>query len=186
MQTQDAAKTGGAERATLDQKTLAELYRLHGPDLLRALVRLTSGDRGKAEDILQETFVRAWQHPEAIADGPEKCRPWLFTVARRIAIDHFRMRAARAQEVAELAPDEHVATHDPYDAVLQAHDIGQALTELTPQHREVLTELHLNGRSVNDTATLLGVPPGTVKSRNFYAIRTLRPVLLRRGLAVGA
>jgi RNA polymerase sigma-70 factor (ECF subfamily) len=186
MQTQETVESRGTERATLDQHTLAELYRLHGPDLLRALIRLTSGDRGKAEDILQETFVRAWQHPEAVTDGPEKCRPWLFTVARRIAIDHFRMRAARAQEVAEFSPDEHVATHDPYDEVLTAHDIGLALTELTPHHREVLVELHLNGRSVNDTATLLGVPAGTVKSRNFYAIRTLRPVLERRGLAVPA
>lgn len=91
-------------RPTLDQETLAELYRLHGGYLLRALLRVTNGDRGKAEDILQETLLRAWQHPEAISRGTEQSRPWLFTVARRIAIDHFRMAAARAQEVVGEAP----------------------------------------------------------------------------------
>ncbi|MDH6116806.1 sigma-70 family RNA polymerase sigma factor [Kitasatospora sp. GAS204B] len=185
MQAQEMVKGGTAERRTLDQQTLAELYRLHGQHLLRALLRLTSGDRGRAEDILQETLLRAWQHPEAIAGGPEKSRPWLFTVARRIAIDHFRMRAARAQEVGDgTVPEEADLIHDPYDDVLAAHDIGLALAELPAHHREVLVELHLNGRSVADAATVLGIPAGTVKSRNFYAIRALRPVLEQRGLAV--
>ncbi|MEV4561372.1 sigma-70 family RNA polymerase sigma factor [Kitasatospora sp. NPDC049285] len=171
-----------APRQTLDQDTLAELYRLHAPYLLRALLRLTSGDRGKAEDILQETFVRAWQHPEAISRGPEFARPWLFTVARRIAIDHFRMQAARAQEVADDAPEERTAGHDPYEEVLASHDLRRALAELPDHQRQVLEELHLRDRSVADAAAVLGVPAGTVKSRHFYALRALRPVLERRGM----
>ncbi|MDH6133286.1 RNA polymerase sigma-70 factor (ECF subfamily) [Kitasatospora sp. MAA4] len=164
-------------RATLDQETLAEIYRLHGPYLLRALLRVTSGDRGKAEDILQETLLRAWQHPEAISRGAEQSRPWLFTVARRIAIDHFRMAAARAQEVADEAPEERTVLEDPFDQVLSAWDMELALAQLQPHHRDVLVELHLNDRSVADAAVVLGVPVGTVKSRNFYAIRAMRPVL---------
>lgn len=171
-----------AQRQTLDQETLAELYRLHAPHLLRALLRLANGDRGKAEDILQETFVRAWQHPEAISRGAESARPWLFTVARRIAIDHFRMQAARAREVADEACEEHTTGHDPYDEVLAAHEIRLALAELPSHQREVLEQLHLKGRSVADAATVLGIPAGTVKSRHFYAVRALRPVLERRGL----
>ncbi|MFE0462529.1 sigma-70 family RNA polymerase sigma factor [Kitasatospora sp. NPDC058965] len=164
-------------RPTLDQETLAELYQLHGGYLLRALLRVTNGDRGKAEDILQETLLRAWQHPEAFARGVEQSRPWLFTVARRIAIDQFRMAAARAQEVAGDALEDRPLAEDPYEAVLAGRDIAVALENLQPHHREVLVELHLKDRSVVEAAARLGVPPGTVKSRNFYAIRALRPFL---------
>lgn len=163
-----------------DEAVLVELYRLHGQHLLRALLKLTSGDRGRAEDILQETLLRAWTHPEAI-HTPETSRPWLFTVARRIAIDHFRMQAARPKEVCDETA-EPATTHDPYDEVLVAHDIEGALACLQPHHREVLAELHLRGRSVADVAKSLGVPAGTVKSRTFYAVRALRPVLEARGL----
>ncbi|WP_083974137.1 sigma-70 family RNA polymerase sigma factor [Kitasatospora mediocidica] len=168
---------GVVRKPTLDQETLAEIHRLHGPYLLRALLRVTSGDRGKAEDILQETLLRAWQHPEAISRGAEQSRPWLFTVARRIAIDHFRMAAARAQEVADEAPEERAVPGDPFDEVLAAWDMELVLAQLQPHHRDVLVELHLKDRSVADAAVVLGVPVGTVKSRNFYAIRALRPVL---------
>ncbi|MFD8081279.1 sigma-70 family RNA polymerase sigma factor [Kitasatospora sp. NPDC059722] len=171
-------------RATLDQDTLAELYRLHGPYLMRALLRVTSGDRGKAEDILQETLLRAWQNPAAIQRGLEQSRPWLFTVARRIAIDHFRMATARVQEVADESPDEHAGTHDPYDELLAARDMASALAELQPHHRDVLVELHLKGRSMVEAAQVLGVAVGTVKSRSFYAVRALRPILEARGMGI--
>ena len=165
------------QRATLDEDTMAELHRLHAPYLLRALLRVTSGDRGKAEDILQETLLRAWQHPEAVSRGAEQSRPWLSTVARRIAIDRHRMQAARAQEVVGGTSEEQTTVGNPFDEVLAACDLETALSRLQPHHRQVLVELHLNGRSVADAARALGIPAGTVKSRNFYAIRALRPVL---------
>ncbi|GGV20617.1 hypothetical protein GCM10010495_39910 [Kitasatospora herbaricolor] len=172
-----AAADPGAARPTLDPGTLAELYRLHGGYLLRALQRVTNGDRGKAEDILQETLLRAWQHPEAIAAGPEQSRPWLFTVARRIAIDHYRMAAARAQEVSGDMLEDRPPVADPYAEAVALRDIERVLERLQPHHREVLVELHLKDRSVQEAAERLGVPSGTVKSRNFYAIRALRPLL---------
>ncbi|MFI6845126.1 sigma-70 family RNA polymerase sigma factor [Kitasatospora sp. NBC_00085] len=172
-----AAAAARKARPTLDPDTLAEIHRLHGGYLLRALLRVTGGDRGKAEDILQETLLRAWQNPEALAAGPEQSRPWLFTVARRIAIDHYRMAAARAREVLGEESTDRPVTEDPYDQVVVARDVDSALRRLQQHHRDVLVELHLNDRSVADAATRLGVPPGTVKSRNFYAIRALRPVL---------
>ncbi|MFJ3902999.1 sigma-70 family RNA polymerase sigma factor [Streptomyces sp. NPDC090025] len=178
-----AAGNGTPVRPTMDRDTLAELHRLHSPYLMRALLRLTSGDRGRAEDILQETFLRAWQNPQALTRGPEHGRPWLFTVARRIAIDHFRMQAARVKEVGDEAPEDRTTGQDPYDEVLLAHDVRKALDKLPPHQREVLVELHMNDRSAAETAALLGIPPGTVKSRNFYAVRAFRPLLERRGLA---
>ena len=78
---------------------------------------------------------------------------------------------------------ERPAGHDPFDQLLAAHDMEEALTELRPHHRDVLVELHLNGRSVAEAAMVLGVPAGTVKSRHFHAIRALRPVLEARDMA---
>ncbi|MBD0692794.1 sigma-70 family RNA polymerase sigma factor [Streptomyces sp. CBMA123] len=164
-------------RPTLDPDSLAEIHRLHGGYLLRALLRATRGDHGKAEDILQETLLRAWQNPAALAAGPEHSRPWLFTVARRIAIDHYRMAAARAKEVFGEPVEDRPVADDPYEQVLVARDIALALRRVQKHHREVLVELHLKDRSVLEASVELGVPPGTVKSRNFYAVRALRPVL---------
>ncbi|WP_078911724.1 sigma-70 family RNA polymerase sigma factor [Streptomyces sp. NRRL WC-3742] len=183
QRTAGTAGTAGTEplpvqpRPTLDQDTLAEIYRLHGGYLLRSLLRATGGDRGKAEDILQETLLRAWQHPEALAAGAEQSRPWLFTVARRIAIDHYRMAAARAKEVIGEPLEDRPLAEDPYEQVVVARDIALALRRVQKHHREVLVELHLKDSSVQEASSRLGVPPGTVKSRNFYAIRALRPVL---------
>ena len=64
-------------------------------------MHLMSGDRQRAEDIVQETLLRAWQHPEAIAGRP--ARPWLFAVATNLAIDSYRARKARPHEVGEAA-----------------------------------------------------------------------------------
>src|SRR5215471_11356149 len=79
-------------------EALRGLYDAHGPAILNFLVRLTRGDRHKAEDMLQETLVRAWRHPEARSASGEWSRAWLFTVARRIAIDHVRATRTRPGE----------------------------------------------------------------------------------------
>jgi len=80
-----------------DESLVRELYAEHAAPLLRYALRMTDGDRQRAEDIVQETLFRAWQHPEAIAERP--ARPWLFAVARNLAVDAHRARKARPQEV---------------------------------------------------------------------------------------
>ncbi|MGW0940863.1 sigma factor, partial [Streptomyces sp. NPDC002666] len=86
---------------TTDDRALADLQREHGPALFHFLLGLTFGDRQRAEDLLQETLVRAWQHPEAFDAPYESMRPWLFTVGRRLAIDARRSRLARPAEVSD-------------------------------------------------------------------------------------
>ncbi|MFF8430627.1 sigma factor [Streptomyces sp. NPDC016566] len=82
------------------------MIRLRGEYLRDALVKIITDNRASAEDILQETLVRAWQRPEAVGDSPERARPWLLTVARRIAIDHFRKKAARPQTGTDEIPEQ--------------------------------------------------------------------------------
>jgi RNA polymerase sigma-70 factor (ECF subfamily) len=76
-----------------DEAFVRALYAEHGGALLRYALHLTGGDRQRAEDLVQETIVRAWRHPEALADRP--ARPWLFAVARNLAVDSYRARQAR-------------------------------------------------------------------------------------------
>src|ERR671923_1102368 len=76
-----------------DEALVRALYSEHAGPLLRYALQLTGGDRQRAEDIVQETLLRAWLHPEAIADRP--ARPWLFAVARNLAVDAHRARKAR-------------------------------------------------------------------------------------------
>jgi RNA polymerase sigma-70 factor (ECF subfamily) len=163
-----------------DEALVRALYAEHAGPLLRYALRLAGGDRQRAEDIVQETLLRAWLHPEAIADRP--ARPWLFAVARNLAVDAHRARKARPAEVGEGALGL-VAVPDEADRVLEAWAVADALAALRPDHRRVLLETYYRGRSVAETAAVLGVPPGTVKSRAYYALRALRLALEERGLA---
>ncbi|MFJ7068502.1 sigma-70 family RNA polymerase sigma factor [Streptomyces sp. NPDC101115] len=159
--------------ATTDERALRELQREHGPALLSFLLGLTQGDRQRAEDLVQETLVRAWLHPEAFDSPYESMRPWLFTVARRLAIDARRSRLSRPTEVG----DELLAvTADPADATetaVAALDVRAAVRGLRPEHRAVLVRLYFHGLTVNEAAAELGIPAGTVKSRSHYALRQL-------------
>src|ERR1700732_5443668 len=86
-----------------------DLYAEHGPALLRLATALTGGDRGRAEDLVQETMLRAWTHRAELDIQHRSPRAWLITVVQRLAVDAHRARRARPAEV-EL--DEHLALAD--------------------------------------------------------------------------
>jgi RNA polymerase sigma-70 factor (ECF subfamily) len=164
-----------------EDAAIRTLYEQHAAPLLSYALRLTGGDRGRSEDIVQETLLRAWRHPEALAPERGPVRSWLFTVARNVAVDAHRARRARPQEVG----DEALAVVPAVDEIEQALDswlVADALATLSPDHRAVLVETYYRGRSVNEAAGVLGVPAGTVKSRTFYALRALRLALEERGV----
>jgi RNA polymerase sigma-70 factor (ECF subfamily) len=166
--------------AASDEELVRALYAEHAGPLLRYALHLMSGDRQRAEDIVQETLLRAWQHPEAIADRP--ARPWLFAVARNLAVDSFRARKARPHEVGEGAL-ELLSVPDEAERALESWAVADAIRSLRAEHRGVLLETYYHGRSVAEAAAVLGIPAGTVKSRTFYALRALKLALEERGLA---
>jgi hypothetical protein len=92
--------TGSPFTAADRDALVRRLYAEDGRALLHFITDLCAGDRHRAEDIVQETMLRAWRNAEALAtSGRPSLRPWLFTVARRLAIDAHRLRGARAAEV---------------------------------------------------------------------------------------
>lgn len=184
-----AERSAGVARISLharggrvDESDLVRLCDEHAPALLAYATRLT-GDQRVAEDLVQETLLRAWRHPEALTGERGSPRSWLFTVLRNLAMDHFRHRRARPQEVsAELI--DLAAWQDDTDIELavQSLVVAEALAALSPDHRAVLVQTFYLGRSVGQAATELGIPEGTVKSRTFYALRALKAALVERGV----
>ncbi|GAA0614243.1 sigma-70 family RNA polymerase sigma factor [Kribbella sandramycini] len=166
---------GDYQGADAGETFVRSLYAEHGRSLLAYATRLT-GDRAAAEDVVQETLVRAWKHAADLNKGAGSVRGWLLTVARNIVTDRARARAARPAEVADVV-DRPPVEGDHSDAVVNTMVVLGALDQVSPEHREVLVELYYRGRSVAEAAQELGVPPGTVKSRTYYALRALRAVM---------
>ncbi|MFF4168751.1 sigma-70 family RNA polymerase sigma factor [Streptomyces sp. NPDC001744] len=157
-----------------------DLYGQYRPMLLRYAARLLDGDWHKAEDIVQETAARAWKHSGFLGDRREHVRPWLFTVVRNLVIDHHRARRIRPLDpMSATAPD---AGRDDTDSALTSHVVREALRELNEQQRTVIQLMYYLECSVAQAAEHLGIPPGTVKSRAFYAVRALRKALAERGV----
>jgi RNA polymerase sigma-70 factor (ECF subfamily) len=165
-----------------DEDLIRTLHAEHGDALFAHAVRLCDGDRQRAEDLVQETLLRAWRHPEALDPERGSTRAWLFTTARRLAIDAWRRREARVGEVITDAIPEPRAELNEADRAVEAWTIAEALERLSASHREVLVECFYKGRSVAEAAAALGVPAGTVKSRTHYAVRALRLVLDEMGV----
>lgn len=165
-----------------DEELMRALYREHAGPLLAYVLRLVAGDRQRAEDVVQETLIRAWKNAGQLNRATGSVRPWLVTVARRIVIDGHRSRQARPQEV-DPSPLEVMPAEDEIDKALWLMTLSDALDDLTPAHREVLVETYFKGRTVNEAAETLGIPSGTVRSRVFYALRSMKLALEERGVS---
>ena len=161
---------------------MQQLHDEHAAALWHHCLRLTGWDRPRAEDLVQDTLLRAWRHRSVLDNPSTAVRAWLFTVARNIVIDEWRSRRHRSElSVAEVP--ERDDPDDRTDRLLQSWVVAEAVTKLSPEHRAVLRECYYRGRSVADAARRLDVPEGTVKSRTHYALRALRLALEEMGVS---
>ncbi|WFE65282.1 sigma-70 family RNA polymerase sigma factor [Micromonospora sp. WMMD714] len=156
---------------------LRALHEAHAEPLFRFLLRLAVGERQLAEDLLQETMMRAWRSIDSLATDPETQRRWLFTVARRVAIDMARARQARPTEVGSLDLSRMPATADEAERVVTAQTVREALPKISAEHRRVVEAVYFRGLSTAEIAAAFGIAEGTVKSRAHYALRALRAVI---------
>ena len=165
----------------LDEELMRTACEQHADALWSFCLRLTRGDRARAEDLAQETLLRAWRHPDVLVREPDGVRAWLFTVARNVAIDTWRARSVRPEDDTD-PHDLEVVVPDQTDDLLQQWLVVDALRSLSADHRAAIVECYYGGRTVVEAAERLGVPAGTVKSRLHYGMRALRLALEERGV----
>jgi RNA polymerase sigma-70 factor, ECF subfamily len=156
-------------------------------DLLRALndkyahalwsyvVRLNGGDRVKAQDVVQETMLRAWRNRAVLEQAGGSQRGWLFAVARHIVIDEWRATRGHTELVTDQVSEQLV--EDSAQHTVDRQLVLAALRTLSTKHRQVLLECYYRGATVAEAAKTLGVPPGTIKSRTHFALHALRHAL---------
>jgi RNA polymerase sigma-70 factor, ECF subfamily len=153
----------------------------HRRALFAHTLRLTLGDAGWAEDVVQETFMRAWRHWEKMTPEHGSVSGWLKRVAHNLVMDEFRSSRKRRVEIGLTTANE-VALPDTTDQILSAHLVRQALTSLPVEHRQALETVYLGDRTAVQAALELDIPVGTLKSRVFYGLRMLRSVMNASGL----
>lgn len=154
---------------------LDALYDDHKTALLRFAMSLVDGDQYAAEDIVQETMLRAWKCADSVQAATSP-RAWLLAVARRVAVDRWRSRQARPPEVPDT-PLQFLGLPDHADATVSTVLVREAVAGLSPKYQAAITEVFLHDRTTREAAARLGVPVGTVKSRLHAAMRNLHTVL---------
>lgn len=169
-----------ANQVTLMQ----QLHEEHATALWGYCLHLTGGDREVAEDLLQETLLRACRRFSTREVGTGSVRAWLFTVARNLRIDEWRRRRSRVEYAVAEVP-EGGDRADRTDELLQSWVVAEALSRLSEDHRAVLRECYYAGCSVAEAARRLEIPEGTVKSRTHYALHALRQALEELGVVGG-
>jgi RNA polymerase sigma-70 factor, ECF subfamily len=183
-----------------DEAALGELYDRHAASIFRVAFRLL-GDRGQAEDVVQETILALWNRAELFDAEVASLPAWLLTIGRNRAVDRLRARARRLPEtplsaVVAGSLDEEgslerilargellgggVATPDPeasLDAVWLREVVRRALVAMPEPERQAIELAYYQELTQSEIAARLGWPLGTVKTRTRRALTRLRGIL---------
>jgi RNA polymerase sigma-70 factor (ECF subfamily) len=152
------------------------LYRRYGGRVFGLGMQLL-GDRGLAEELVQETFIRIWRNAARYDESRGSAPTFIFTIARRLAIDLWRRPSSRSADPEPAsAPDE-----DRVDSILSSLEVREAMSSLSEAHREILELSYGSDLKQADIAARLGIPLGTVKTRSHHALRALKSALQQRG-----
>jgi RNA polymerase sigma-70 factor, ECF subfamily len=157
---------------------LTELYRRYERRLYGLGLRLL-GDRGLAEELVQETFVRVWRTAGRYDPARGSVSTFIFVIARRLAIDLWRRPSSRP------LPAAGEPIHNPeqeIDQLLLQLAVRDALDTLTDAHRQVLELSYQSDLTQSDIAGRLGLSLGTVKSRTYHALRAFQRAAKERGI----
>lgn len=176
------ARVAGGDRNT----PMLELYDRYSAPVYRLGLRLL-GDASRAEELVQETFVRLWQSAGRFDSRESSVRGWVFLLARRTAVDAQRRAGARPPSAPAAAQAAAESRADPVaegeaDRALLGIEVRDAMEVLSDKHREVIELSYAEDLTQTQIAARLEVPLGTVKTRTYHALRALRGEFDRRGL----
>jgi RNA polymerase sigma-70 factor, ECF subfamily len=159
-------------------RALPELYRRYERRLFGLGIRLL-GDRGLAEELVQETFLRVWRTADRFDPARGRVSAFILSIARRLAVDLWRRPSSRPAEPEREPP---VAVDETIDRLLLQLTVRDALGSLPQAHREVIELSYHSDLTQAEVAKRLGIPLGTVKSRAYHALRAFRRAADERGI----
>ncbi len=168
-----------------DEDAVGAAYEAHGAELYRFVLR-GLGDTGAAEDVVQETFLRAWRAADRFDPQLASLRVWLFAIARNAMLDHARAVRVRPwqSELVDPPTAEQAAgtVEDASERLVRSWVVEEALRRLSEEHRAAIVQTYLRERPYGEVAAELGVPVGTVRSRVFYGLKALRVAMDELGV----
>jgi len=163
-----------------EPQALAELYDRYGGMIYRLVLRIVR-DTGIAEDLVQETFLRAWNRAGGFDSKRGAAGPWLLAIARNRALDYLRSQSRHGANTMELNETEHPAQFVDFPAEALnfdlARQIKRALEQLTADQRAAIELAYFQGMSQSEIAEHMGQPLGTVKTWMRRAMLRMRESL---------
>lgn len=175
---------GPASAGITDESDIRAAYNAHGAELYRFALRQL-GDQGSAQDVVQETFLRAWRRADTYDPAMASLRVWLFSIARNVVIDEARRSAVRPWNVPVDPDPDRTGPVDPGvdEAVVDQWLVEEALRRISPEHRAAIIAVYLQGRPQAEVAAENDIPIGTLRSRVFYGLKALRLAMDEMGVA---
>jgi RNA polymerase sigma-70 factor (ECF subfamily) len=171
-----------------DQSALAEVYRRHAGAVFGLAKRLLN-DHARAEEIVQEVFLRLWNNPTRFDPERGTLRSFLLAHTHGRSVDLIRSDASRRnreeREASEQADGGYDLAREVWDLALAGH-VRDALHKLAPGEREAIELAYFGGCTYKEVAVELGEAEGTVKSRIRAGLKRLRGELVDAGISVGA
>lgn len=167
------AGAGARHLRLVREDDVRQAYAAHGGEVYR-LAHRALGDAGAAQDVVQETFLRAWRAGDRFDPSRGSLRTWLFAIARNVVTDAARARAVRPVTT-ELSPQTDLPTAtDEWEALVRRVLVETALDRIGAEHRQALQQTYLADRPCSEVAAELGIPESTLRSRVFYGLKALR------------
>ncbi len=160
-----------------DADAFAQLYDRY-VDTIYGFVYRRVGHRETAEDLVGDTFMRAWRRLDTFSWQGVDIVAWFITIARNRVFDHYKAASSRYETPVDVAPDSGaVSAPDDPERVAAARDmataLGEALTELKDSHREVIELRFVHHCSVAETAEAMERTVGATKALQYRALRAL-------------
>ena len=157
-----------------DQSAFVDLVRLHG-DRLFSIAQRILRDVDRAEDALQDALVIAWRDLPGLRD-PDRFDAWIHRLLTNVCIAQARRERRRTTNL-RLLPEDAPAAPDDLLSVADRDQLDRGFRRLSPNERAILVLHHFVGHTPSEIAEMLGIPPGTVRSRLHHAHRAMRAAL---------
>jgi RNA polymerase sigma-70 factor, ECF subfamily len=161
-----------------DQAAFEEFFSRYARSVYSLMVRQL-GDAGWADDVVQEAFISVWRSARTYRPERGEVVGWLYTIARNAGYQAARRRQAQWLGDPPDRPDPSPTPDDETAAKLEAFHLHVCIERLPPREREIIELAYLKGMSQSEIATELGMPLGTVKTRNRAALVHLTEILER-------